>query len=134
MSERDEMRKIFFESWRKHQEKLPLEPLEAELVKIILAHPEYHNLLADEENTLTQEPDEHNPFLHLSLHLGLHEQLATNRPHGIREIYAQLCKKHHDVHAAEHKIMECLAQILWDAQRTGKMPEEQVYLEKLKKL
>ncbi len=134
MTERDELRQVFFEAWRKHQAHLPIEPLEAHIIEIILLHPEYHELLAHPEKYQTENFSETNPFLHLSLHLALREQINTNRPIGITAIYNTLCQKYPDPHHAEHKMLECLGQILWDAQQRGKMPDEQYYLETLKKL
>lgn len=133
-SDRNEYRKVFFAAWQKYKSKQPLEPLEAQLVEIILLHPEYQTILDNEENNLLKDYDASNPFLHLSLHLGIREQVSTNRPAGIREAYQQVCEKYKDVHIAEHKMMEYLAKTLWDAQQNGKMPDEASYLEGLKKL
>ncbi len=133
-SERDELRHIFFEAWRKHQQKLPVEPLENQIINIILLHPEYHMILAHPENYQAKDFTETNPFLHMSLHLALREQIATNRPTGIKEIYQQLYKKTPDILTVEHQMMECLAQILWDAQQAGKIPDEKNYLDNLRKL
>jgi hypothetical protein len=133
-AERDELRKVFFESWRKHQSRLPIEPLEAQLIDIILMHPEYHDLLNQPENVAIENFNETNPFLHMSLHLAIREQVATNRPQGIQLIYEKLCEKYSDVHIAEHHILECLADMLWQAQQNDKMPDEKIYLERLKQL
>jgi hypothetical protein len=70
----------------------------------------------------------------MSLHLAIREQVATNRPQGIQLIYEKLCEKYSDVHIAEHHILECLADMLWQAQQNGKMPDEKIYLERLKQL
>ena len=131
---REEMRKVFFEAWRKHKNNLPIEALEAQLIDIILLHPEYHELLKAPDDFQAADFDETNPFLHLSLHLAVREQINTNRPLGIKTVYENLCKKNSDAHVVEHKMLECLGQILWDAQSSGKMPEEDFYLESLKKL
>lgn len=129
---REEMRNIFFAAWQKHLEQLPIEPLEAQIIEIILLHPEYHEMLSHPEEYQAADFDETNPFLHLSLHIALREQISTNRPNGITSIYENLCQQSQDPHYAEHKMLECLAQILWDAQTAGKMPDEQHYLEMLK--
>jgi hypothetical protein len=133
-SDRNEYRKVFFDAWQKYKAKQPLEPLEGQLVEIILLHPEYQAVLDDPNNNQSKDFDASNPFLHMSLHLGIREQVATNRPAGIREVYQQVCEKYQDVHQAEHKMMEYLAKILWDAQQSGKMPDEAAYLEGLKSL
>jgi hypothetical protein len=133
-SDRDDYRKVFFEAWRKHKEKQVLEPLEGQLVEIILMHPEYHTLLNDPQNNQSKSFDEENPFLHLSLHLGIREQVSTNRPAGIKQIYQALLEKYRDVLTVEHKMMEHLAKTLWDAQKNGQMPDESIYLEGFKKI
>jgi hypothetical protein len=133
-SDRDAMRKIFFDAWRKHQEKIPLEPLEAQLIDIILLHPEYQALLDNPEQFQAVNFDETNPFLHLSLHLAIREQIKTNRPLGVTAIHETLCQRWQDTHLVEHNMFECLAQLLWEAQQSGKMADEETYLEKLRML
>src|SRR5579872_2059838 len=93
--ERENMRKIFFDVWNKHQNKELLEPLEAHILSVILQHPEYHDLLNQAKN-LEQNFSEQNPFLHMSLHLALEEQIKTDRPAGIKAIYAKLYIKLQD--------------------------------------
>ena len=130
-TEREEMRKVFFEAWRKHGLQLPVEPLEGQLIDIMLLHPEYHSLLTQPENFQAEDFPEANPFLHMSLHLAIREQVGTNRPLGIKEIHHKLTHKFQDLHAEEHHMMDCLADVLWQAQQSGKVPDERVYLEKL---
>lgn len=133
-NDRDDYRKVFFDAWRKHKENQLLEPVEAQLVAIMTLHPEYHAILEDPQNNQNKDFDASNPFLHMSLHLGIREQVSTNRPTGIQDIHKKLSEKYQDVHIAEHKMMEYLAKTLWDAQQSGKMPDEMAYLEGLKKL
>lgn len=130
-SERENMRKIFFDVWEKYQKKELLEPLEAHILSIIIKHPEYHEFLTRPENLEHDHFQEQNPFLHMSLHIALEEQITTDRPAGIKAIYSKLCVALQDRHVVEHKMMDCLASILWDAQTSGKMPDEKKYLEKL---
>lgn len=133
-NERDQSRKIFFAAWEKYNAKTPLEPLEAQIVDIILMHPEYHEMLDNPDEYQELDFTAENPFLHMGLHLAIREQVSLDRPIGIRGIYENLCKKKQDVMTAEHLMMNCLAQILWDAQQTGKIADEQLYLELLRKL
>lgn len=131
MNERDTLRTMYIDSWQKYKNKRPLEPLEIQIVDVILAHPEYHTLF--EDSTVTQENFSHdNPFLHLGLHLAIREQIATNRPLGVRSIYQTLLAKHKDALQVEHTMMDCLAEMLWHAEQSGKMPDEAIYLERLK--
>ncbi|HUI62496.1 MAG TPA: DUF1841 family protein [Steroidobacteraceae bacterium] len=135
---REQLRRLYLEAWRKFTARAPLEPLEAQVAAVVAEHPEYVRWLEAGEAALaaefTPEGGQQNPFLHMGLHLAIREQVATNRPAGIAAIHAALAARMGDVHAAEHAMLEPLAQILWEAQRAGKMPDEQAYLERLRAL
>jgi hypothetical protein len=130
--DRESMRRYFLDAWRRAIEGQPLEPLEAQIAQVVRAHPEYHGLLENPDAALSRdflpESGETNPFLHLGLHLAILEQIGTDRPAGIRSACQRLMGSSGDVHAAEHEIMECLAQSLWEAQRMGRAPDEGAYL------
>jgi hypothetical protein len=132
---RDQLRQTYFNAWRKHCNKLPLEPLEAQIADVIALHPEYHALFADPDKVLDKdwlpEGGATNPFLHLGLHLAIREQVATDRPPGIRAAHQNLLTKTGDAHDTEHRMIECLAEALWSAQRSGRAPDEMAYLAKL---
>ena len=135
---RNQLRKMFFHSWQKFQSGETLEPLEQIIAQIVQQHPEYHSLLADEiahlDKDYTPEMGETNPFLHMSMHIAIVEQLSVDRPAGIKDLYQQLVLKFSDSHEAEHHIMECLGQVMWEAQRNQAMPDDNQYLECLRKL
>ena len=132
---RDAYRQAFFTVWQKYQKKLLLEPVEAQLAEIIALHPEYHALLEKPESYQQQEFTlEENPFLHMSLHISLREQIGMDRPKGIVKIHQDLCAIHQDAHAVEHSMIECLARILWQAQQSGEAPQEKDYLDLLSRL
>lgn len=135
---RDELRRFYVQSWRKYRQQEPLQPLEAQIAEVVALHPEYHPLLEDEDKAVAgefaAENGQGNPFMHMGMHLGLREQVATDRPAGIRAIYEALRQKGGDVHEAEHRMMECLGEAMWEAQRNGRPPDEQRYLECLRRL
>jgi hypothetical protein len=135
---RDQLRRMYRDSWRKFQNRMPLEPLEAQVAAVIAEHPEYVQWLESGDEALATEfrPEsgQQNPFLHLGLHLAIREQVATNRPPGIAGIHEKLAKRLGDAHAAEHKMLEPLAETLWEAQRNSRAPNEQDYLKRLKEL
>jgi hypothetical protein len=135
---REQLRRMYLEAWRKFSARAPLEPLEAQVAAVIAEHPEYIAWLEAGDNALgaefTPEGGRENPFLHMGLHLAIREQVATNRPSGISEIHQKLSARLGDAHAAEHAMLVPLAQALWEAQRQGRMPDEQAYLERLRKL
>lgn len=132
---RDAYRQAFYTVWQKYQKKLPLDPVETQLAEIIALHPEYHRLLEKPDSCQQQEFSlEENPFLHMSLHIALREQLRMDRPQGISKIFADLTARDVSQHDAEHSMMECLAQMIWQAQQTGQAPQEQDYLDKLTRL
>jgi hypothetical protein len=131
-NDRSELRKVYLDAWQRHRDSLPLEPLQGMLVEIIQRHPEYHPLFSDGGDALnrdwTPEQGESNPFLHMSMHMAIHEQLSVDRPPGIRELHGRLSAALGDAHAAEHQMMECLGVALWEAQQSGMPPDEQRYL------
>jgi hypothetical protein len=135
---RNQLRSMYQEAWRKFSAQAPLEPLEAQLAAVVAEHPEYIPWAEGGDAALgaefTPEGGRDNPFLHMGLHLALREQVATNRPAGIAEIHQKLAERLGGAHEAEHAMLEPLAEALWDAQRVGRMPDEQAYLEKLRRL
>lgn len=134
---REQVRRFFCTAWKKHCEQLPLDGAEIAAADIAARHPEYQALLADPEAAIASawSPDsgQTNPFLHLSLHLAVYEQLSIDQPPGIRAAYQKLCASR-DVHAAEHVLIEALGEMLWTAQRDGRAPDHQAYLEAIRRL
>jgi len=134
---REQLRQMYLSAWSKYRAQQPLEPLEAQIAALIAEHPEYVPLLESPEALgaeFTPEGGRQNPFLHLGLHLAVREQVATDRPAGIAAVHRDLTARLGDAHAAEHAMLERLAETLWDAQRAGRMPDEQRYLERLRLL
>jgi hypothetical protein len=135
---RSSLRRMYVEAWRKHRESLPVEPLEAQIIGVIELHPEYWQPLEsgveELERDYTPEEGKTNPFLHMGLHLAIHEQVSTNRPAGIASVHRSLVARLGDAHEAEHTMIECLGQALWQAQRSGLPPDEAAYLESLRRL
>jgi hypothetical protein len=119
---KDEVRRFFRETWQKHRESRILTPLETIALDWIVEHPEYHELLsqqATEDEDYRVDEGRTNPFLHLSMHLAIAEQLSVDQPPGIRAAYQRLVQRHGDAHAAAHEVMECLGEVVWAAQRAG---------------
>jgi len=134
---REELRRFFQASWEKRLNGQALQPLEHIVAQVIEQHPEYHRHLGDPdqlERDFTPEQGETNPWLHMGMHITLAEQIGSDRPAGIRGSYQQVVARFGDHHAAEHAMMECLGVALWEAQRSGAAPDEQSYLECLKRL
>lgn len=134
---REELRRFFQTCWQKRQANAPLQPLEQLVAQIVEQHPEYHAYLASDDQLdrdFTPEQGETNPWLHMGMHITLAEQLGTDRPTGIRHVYQQISACYDNRHDAEHAMMDCLGLILWEAQRAGSAPNDQNYLECLKKL
>lgn len=130
---RDELRRSYADAWQKHLARSPLSPLESLIADVIARHPEYQSVVEDREAALgfessAVEPKE-NPFLHMGLHIAVREQIAIDRPVGVRQLLTALGARLGDAHEAEHALMEALAQTLWEAQRAGKAPDEAHYLE-----
>ena len=138
IQDRDSSRRFFIEVWQKHQAGQYLQPLEELIAGVIQEHPEYRKYMQEDEALLdldfAPETGQINPFLHMGMHIAIREQVASNRPAGITDIYQQLAKSATSVHDLEHRIMECLGEALWRAQRDNTLPDETAYLECLKKL
>ncbi len=135
---REEVRRCFCDTWKKKTEGHILDPMETLAGDWMEQHPEYHELLINPENALEQdytpERGETNPFLHLSMHLSISEQISIDQPPGIKAIAEKLSKKLGSMHEAQHLMMECLGQVMWEAQRDGKPLNPENYLEALQHL
>jgi len=134
--DRNELRQMYFDAWRKSKLGDLLSPLEAQIATVIEDHPEYQAMMNDEQldQSFTPEGGETNPFLHMGLHLAVREQIATDRPPGIAALFNAILVKTGESHATEHKVIDCLAETLWEAQSSNAMPDEEAYLERLRRL
>jgi hypothetical protein len=134
---RNDARSFFFTTWRKYRAQQPLEGLEATVLDTLLAHPEYHALLDQPERYQDRDypPEfgETNPFLHLSMHLAIAEQLSIDQPPGIRAHYQALLAKTGDAMAAQHEVMDCLAEMIWQSQRQQTAYDPALYFACLQK-
>ena len=135
---RDQLRQGFFDAWQKQLAKQPLTSLEEIIAGVIKMHPEYHKVLMEKEQSsdrdYSPEQGESNPFLHMGMHIALHEQISTDRPAGIRDVARGLLAKHKEAHEVEHMMMELLGEEMWRSQRYNVLPDEQRYLGQLKEL
>ena len=135
---RDELRNVYVQAWRKRREGLPMEPLEMQVADVIELHPEYQAALTDPQRVLDRdyspEGGQSNPFLHMGLHLAVRDQLATDRPPGIRAAFNAVVTRLGEPHDAEHQLIECLAETLWESQRAGRPPDENAYLGRVRRI
>ena len=134
--DRGELRRMYADAWRKRCDELPLSPLETQIADVVAMHPEYHDDITSDDLDRDYTPDggRTNPFLHMGLHLGVREQVSTDRPAGIADVYKTVVARLGDIHAAEHQMIECLAETLWEAQSANQPPDEKKYLERLRRL
>jgi len=134
--DRNELRKMYADAWQKHVARKPLTPLEAQISAVVELHPEYHAAVcsADLDKDYLPDGGQTNPFLHMGLHLGIREQIATDRPSGIKAVFDALATQSGDAHNAEHRMIDCLAETLWEAQSQNSAPDEQKYLLRLRDL
>lgn len=133
--DRDELRSMYTDAWRKRCNEEPLSPLEAQIAAVIAEHPEYQEAIgSDLQRDFGVAEGRTNPFLHMGLHLGLREQIATDRPAGIAAVFTALTARTGDAHKAEHAMIDCLAETLWEAQRQNSPPDERQYLDRLRRL
>ncbi len=136
--DRNKIRQQYFDVWKKANEGVALEPMETIIADVIKDHPEYHEILRNPEAAIESEYyPEHgktNPFLHMGMHITLREQVATDRPAGIRDLTRKMILRYRDSHEMEHLMMEPLGKVLWEAQRSNTLPDEKVYMEALRAL
>lgn len=131
---REQVRDLFFDTWRKYRAGETLGGIETLALEAILLHPEYHPVLEDPARWREREyVDETNPFLHMSLHIALMEQLSIDQPPGIVALFERILRATGDRHEALHEALECLAETVWRAQRDGTPPDAAGYLACLEK-
>lgn len=133
---RDQARAFFIESWRKRRANEAMEPMEQLVADIVASHPEYHALLEDADaaqKDFTPEDGQINPFLHLSLHLAIEEQLAIDQPPGIKAAFEACVERRSNAHEARHDVLEALGETIWEAQRSGTGMDAQAYIERVKR-
>jgi hypothetical protein len=137
MAGREELRRAWQTAWDKARAGQPLSPLEALLADVLRMHPEYHAAIG-QKGALARdwqpEGGESNPFLHMGLHVALREGIGADRPAGLAEIAATLARARGDIHLAEHQLMDCLAETLWEAERRRAPPDEAAFLERARRL
>jgi len=134
--DKQELRQMYVEAWRKQKSGEALSALEQQIAAVVSDHPEYQEMLHPDmlEALFTPEGGQTNPFLHMGLHLAVREQVATDRPIGIHLIYRKLLGQFGDRHEVEHRMLDCLAETLWEAQGQNAMPDEAKYLERLQNI
>ncbi|GAB4564008.1 MAG: DUF1841 family protein [Rhizobacter sp.] len=132
-----DVRRFFCEAYRKRREGLPLTPMETVAADWIGEHPEYHAELGDVEAALAAvydvEAGRTNPFLHLSMHLSISEQVSIDQPRGIKQAYELLAAKRGSAHEAHHEVMECLGEMMWESQRSGLPPDGHKYIDAVRR-
>lgn len=132
-----DVRRFFCEAWSRQRNALPLDPMSSIAARWIDEHPEYHAELADAEAAVARdyrvEDGRTNPFLHLSMHLTVEEQCSIDQPTGIRQAVQLLAARRGGLHAAHHEVMECLGEMIWASQRSGRPPDGLAYLEAVRR-
>jgi hypothetical protein len=130
---RDQVREFFFALWDKSRTGTALTPLESMALAIVVEHPEYHEALSNparfRDREWRPEGGETNPFLHLSLHLAIEEQVSIDQPPGIRAALERIAARRDSAHEARHEAMQCLAEIVWQAQRNAAGFDNAAYLD-----
>ncbi len=133
--DRGTLRKMYTDAWARFRDGSVLTPLDAQIARVVEEHPEYHAIVeATAADDATADGGEHNPYLHMGMHLAIREQVSTNRPPGIRALCETLSDRLGDRLEAEHRMMEALGETLWEAQRNNVAPDEAAYLERLKRI
>ena len=132
-----DVRRFFCEVHGRQRDRLPLTPMQTLAAQWTAEHPEYHAALSDVDAAVTAnytvEDGQTNPFLHLSMHLTIEEQVGIDQPTGIRQAVQLLASRRNSLHQAHHEVMECLGEMVWASQRSGLPPDGQAYLEAVRR-
>ena len=132
----EQVRRFFCEAWAKHLAGQPLTPLEAQATDWMIEHPEYHQDLSDVDAAIaavyTVEEGRTNPFLHLSMHLSITEQVSIDQPRGVRAAVELLASRLNSLHEAHHEAMEALGEMVWESQRLGKPFDGERYIDRIR--
>lgn len=134
---REDMRDAFFAAWEKYRSGRELAGNEPLIVEVALDHPEFHPMLERPQESRHAEfaaPGQGNPFFHMGLHIAVAEQIAADRPAGVRRVYQSLCARHQSAHKAQHDMMETLAAWLRQAHSASQAPGEDEYVAQLDRL
>lgn|SRR6476620_2151775 len=130
---REQARQFFFDTWRKYRQREMLSGMEGMALEVILLHPEYQAMLDDTERyhdkDYLPEMGDTNPFLHMSMHIAIKEQLSIDQPVGILKRFERLLKETGNEHDAMHQVMECLAEMIWQAQRSRSALDASIYFD-----
>jgi hypothetical protein len=130
---REQARQFFFDTWRKYRQREMLSGMEDMALEVILLHPEYQVMLDDTERyhdkDYLPEMGDTNPFLHMSMHIAIKEQLSIDQPAGILKRFERLLKESGNEHDAMHQVMECLAEMIWQAQRSRSALDASIYFD-----
>ena len=119
-----------------------LSELEKIAYSIILEHPEYNYIFENQEKYLDYQwlPEDGiiNPMLHLALHMAVTEQLSVTKLSAITSteintLQQQILQKYPIRHQAEHQLMECLAEMIFHAERSKTPPNIDIYINCIKK-
>ena len=132
-----DVRRFFCAAYAKQRDGVPMDAMENIAARWIAEHPEYHADLADEAAALqavySVEEGRTNPFLHLSMHLTIHEQTSIDQPTGIRQAVQLLAARRNALHSAHHEVMECLGEMVWTSQRSGLPPDGPAYIDAVRR-
>ena len=132
----NDVRTFFCETYAKNRQGLLLTPIESQAAQWIDQHPEYSDDLSDLAAALDAvyvvEDGRTNPFLHLSMHLSITEQISIDQPRGIRQAVELLAAKRGSLHEAHHEVMECLGEMIWASQRSGLPPDGHAYIDAIR--
>ena len=132
----NDVRRFFCEAFRKQRSGEILSPMDAIAADWIVQHPEYDDVLLDADAAIARdysvEGGQANPFLHLSMHLSIAEQVSIDQPPGIRAACGALTARL-GPHEAHHQIMECLGEMIWKSQRNNSAPDTAAYIDCVRK-
>jgi hypothetical protein len=123
--------------WEASNQGIPLHDEEHQrLAEVLQQHPQYHNAweFADQIEDVEYVIDGVNPFLHVTFHSIIENQLATGDPPEVRAALQRLLRKRLSRHDAIHRLAQVFTEELFPVLKQDRPFNQERYVRKLRKL
>jgi hypothetical protein len=133
---RESNRQRLHEVWVAAKAGRPLAGEEAAYAKAMLDHPEYHNAweFADQVGAAEYVVDGANPFLHITVHVIIENQLAQGDPPEVAKTLERLLGQGMGRHGAIHAIAAAFMEVAFPAFQGREPFNTKRYIKKVRRL
>lgn len=114
----------------------PLTIEQMRLVRVMQEHPEYRSIWDNPEEASAGLEDltEPNPFLHVTAHMMVEEQIAGRNPPDVAVVVSRLTRSGDSRHEAIHKVANVLMGEVWDVLAKKREFDREKYVRRLGEL